>query len=94
MLQNEYLVAKIGVDRAENEPSKVSPKWGVQIGSFRGHVSLEKLVTKKVTVDTCRMVKGFSRVQKGFKQVNEEITELKDICLAMSPKRPALSKSS
>ena len=26
LLQNEYLVAKIGVDRAENEPSKVSPK--------------------------------------------------------------------
>ena len=24
MLQNEYLVAKIGVDTAENEPSKVS----------------------------------------------------------------------
>ena len=36
MLQNEYLVAKIGVDRAENEPSKVSPKWGVLSGSFRG----------------------------------------------------------
>ena len=26
MLQNECLVAKIGVDRPENEPSKVSPK--------------------------------------------------------------------
>ena len=25
MLQNEYLVAKIGVDTAENEPSKVWP---------------------------------------------------------------------
>jgi len=28
ILQNEYLDAKIGVDTAENEPSKVSPKWG------------------------------------------------------------------
>ena len=27
MLQNEYLVAKIGVDTAENEPSKV---WGAR----------------------------------------------------------------
>ena len=36
MLQ-EYLVAKIGVDTAENEPSDVSPKWGVQSGSFPGH---------------------------------------------------------
>ena len=25
--KNEYLVAKIGVDTAENEPSKVSMKW-------------------------------------------------------------------
>ena len=37
MLQNEYLGATIGVDTAENEPSKVSPKWGVPSGSFRGH---------------------------------------------------------
>jgi hypothetical protein len=37
MLQNEYLVAKIGVDTTENEPSEVSPKWGVPSGSFRGH---------------------------------------------------------
>ena len=31
MLQHEYLVAKIGVDRAENEPSKVSPKGGSKL---------------------------------------------------------------
>ena len=37
MMQNEYLVAKVGVDRAENEPSKVSRNWGVQSGSDRGH---------------------------------------------------------
>ena len=37
VLKNEYLVAKIGVDTAENEPSKVSPEWGFQSGSFRGH---------------------------------------------------------
>ena len=35
---NEYLVVKIGFDTAENEPSKVSRKWGVQTGSARGHV--------------------------------------------------------
>ena len=28
MLQNEYLDAKVGVDTAENEPSKVSRKLG------------------------------------------------------------------
>ena len=38
ILQNEYLVAKIGVDTAENEPSKVSRKWGFQNGSARGHI--------------------------------------------------------
>ena len=32
MLQNEYLAAKIGVDTAENEPSKVSRKWGLAMG--------------------------------------------------------------
>ena len=32
MLQNEYLVAKIGFDTEENEPSKVSMKWGSQTG--------------------------------------------------------------
>ena len=37
ILQNEYLVVKIGFDTAENEPSKVSRKWGVQTGSARGH---------------------------------------------------------
>ena len=25
--KNEYLIAKVGVDTAENEPPKVSPKW-------------------------------------------------------------------
>ena len=35
------MVAKIGVDTAENEPSKVSPKWGVPSGSFRGHEAYE-----------------------------------------------------
>ena len=39
ILQNEYLVVKIGFDTAENEPSKVSRKWGVQTGSARGHLS-------------------------------------------------------
>ena len=43
MLQNEYLVAKIGVDTAENEPSKVSRKWGVQNGSARGHLQSNSL---------------------------------------------------
>ena len=28
MVQNEYLVAIVAVDPAENEPSKVAPKWG------------------------------------------------------------------
>ena len=44
MLQNEYLVAKIGVDTAENEPSEVSQKLkhlgggeGVLKGGVRGH---------------------------------------------------------
>ena len=32
MLQNEYLVAKIGFDTAENRPFKVSMKWGSQAG--------------------------------------------------------------
>ncbi|MAS51004.1 MAG: hypothetical protein CL712_03670, partial [Chloroflexi bacterium] len=32
MLKNAYLVVKIGVDTAENEPSKVSMKWGFQTG--------------------------------------------------------------
>ena len=41
-LQNEYLVAKIGVDTAENEPSKVSRKWGFQSASFRGHYERHK----------------------------------------------------
>ena len=31
MRQHEYLAAKIGLDREENEPSKVSPKCGVQV---------------------------------------------------------------
>jgi hypothetical protein len=31
------LFAKNGFDRAENEPSKVSRKWGIQSGSDRGH---------------------------------------------------------
>ena len=40
MLENEYLVAKIGVDTAENGPSEVSRKWvgvGVQNNSDTGH---------------------------------------------------------
>ena len=40
MLQNGYLLAKIGVDRAENEPSKVSPKRGVRTAQRRD-VSVE-----------------------------------------------------
>ena len=38
MLQNDTLVAKIGFDTDENEPAKVSRKWGVQNGSAGGHV--------------------------------------------------------
>ena len=34
------MIAKIGVDTAKNEPSKVSRKWGVQSGSFRDHRSV------------------------------------------------------
>ena len=37
MLQKDYFVAIVAVHAAENEPSKVSPKWGVPSGSFRGH---------------------------------------------------------
>ena len=40
MRPNEYVVAKIGVDTAENEPFEVSPKGGVLNGSFRCHVPL------------------------------------------------------
>ena len=40
MLQNEYLVANISVDTAENEPSKVFLKGGVSSGSFREHPRL------------------------------------------------------
>ena len=29
MLKNAALAAKIGVDTAENEPQKVSEKWGL-----------------------------------------------------------------
>ena len=37
MLKNAALVANIGVDTTENEPSKVSRKYGVPNGSSRGH---------------------------------------------------------
>ena len=56
MLQNEYLVAKIGVDTAENEPSKVSPRGGVQSGSYRVRYLREEchyqFLDAKIGVDT------------------------------------------
>ena len=36
MLNHEYLVAEIGVDTAENEPAKLSPKLGGHNGSAIG----------------------------------------------------------
>ena len=41
LLRNEYLVAKIGVNTAENEPSKVSRQWGGPKCQFPG--SLKKV---------------------------------------------------
>ena len=39
MLQNECLLARIGIDTAENEPPKFSLKWGID-PSPRGGVDL------------------------------------------------------
>ena len=46
-LQNEYLVAKIGVDTAVNEPSKDSRKWGVPKWQFPGSRSIDSLRMQK-----------------------------------------------
>ena len=50
MLHNEYLVEKICVDTAEKEPAKVSRKWGVQSGSFRGHGDCLSAVLENMSV--------------------------------------------
>ena len=36
MLQNEYLVAIVATHTAENEPFKVSPKWGSHVAVSGG----------------------------------------------------------
>ena len=49
MLKNEYLVAEIGVDTAENEPSKVSRNGGSQNASVMDHVGTASCLSKGVS---------------------------------------------
>ena len=64
MLQNEYLVAKIGVDTAENGPSKVSgkgnPKVGVAtVGATLRRRALGLFVGKRSPLSTRRRLTMF-----------------------------------
>ena len=79
MLKNESFLAIVAVDTAENEPVKVSRKWGVQNGSARGHqvpYDFEKEAHAKTLVPgtRCTAGKGTGRPAE-ISEVTKELSE-------------------
>ena len=89
MLQNEYLVAKVGVDTAENEPSNVSPKWGVPSSSFRGHVCALRAVQTSdyMTADWYHL--PYEVLGKVSTRIINEVKGINRVTFDISSKPPA-----
>ena len=67
MLQNEYLVAKVGVDAAENEPSKVSPRGGEGGSQVAVSASIEE--TSDQAVEEAFAVAALGAIVRGAVQI-------------------------
>ena len=59
MQKNEYLLARIGVDTAENEPSKVSRKWAAEWECKRAGQACNTLRLGKTDVAVAAVVGGW-----------------------------------